>query len=99
MTLCFVLLSISFFARRDDFWVGNLARRLWGRLQSAAGFSRLLFAACRIVGSGFQPAAGFRAGVAAVLAVLPVATMIGAGPDPRLADAAKKKDRTAVRAL
>src|SRR5437867_11885613 len=32
------------------FWVGNLARSLWGRLQSAAGFSRLLFAACRYGG-------------------------------------------------
>src|SRR5712692_3785715 len=43
----------------------------------------------RLVESGFQPAAGFRAGAVAVLSVV---TLVGA-------DAAKKMDRTAIRAL
>ena len=49
-----------------------------------------------IVGSGFQPAAGFRAGVFAVLSAL---ALIASGPDARLADAAKQMDRASIRAL
>jgi ankyrin repeat protein len=49
-----------------------------------------------MVGSGFQPAAGFRAGVFAVLSAISV---VASGPDARLADATKQMDRTSIRAL
>jgi ankyrin repeat protein len=49
-----------------------------------------------IVGSGFQPAAGFRAGVFVVLSAI---TIAASGPDARLADAAKQMDRASIRAL
>src|SRR3989442_853347 len=49
-----------------------------------------------LVGSGFQPAAGIRSGA---LAVFSAVSLLAASSDARLADAAKKMDRAAIRSL